>query len=53
MWQVYLAMVMSVLIVSILWVNGIVNIHEKYPDYKGDEFSGFDFDDQLEKQQKI
>lgn len=24
--------------ISILWVRGIVNMKEKHPDYKGDDF---------------
>ena len=52
MWQVYLAMFIAVVIISILWVNGITSMHEKYPDYKGD-FRGFNFDDELEKQEKL
>ena len=37
-------MAIVVVLVSYFWVNGIVNMHEKHSDYKGD-FRGFDFDD--------
>ena len=47
MWQVYLIMFIAVVIISVLWVSGITNMHEKYPDYKGEEFTGFDFDDDI------
>jgi len=48
MWQVYSCMVVSVIIVSVLWVNGITNMHKNHPNYKGEEFNGFDFDDEEE-----
>lgn len=49
MWQVYSCMAVAVIAVSVLWVNGITNMHKNHPDYKGDElFGGFDFDDEKE-----
>lgn len=44
---VYVTMAIVVAAISTLWVNGITNMHEKYPDYKGD-FRGFDFEDNSE-----
>jgi hypothetical protein len=42
-------MAVAVIIVSVLWVNGITNMHKNHPDYKGDElFGGFNFDDEEE-----
>jgi hypothetical protein len=32
-------------IISILWVRGIDYMKENHPDYKGDEFFGFDDND--------
>lgn len=29
-------------IVGILWGKGIINMHEKYPDYKGEDFLNWD-----------
>ena len=48
MWQVYSCMAVAVIIVSVLWVNGITNMHKNHPNYKGEDFSGFDFDDEEE-----
>lgn len=46
MWIVYTTMAIVVVLISYFWVNGIMNMHEKYPNYKGQEFNeGFDFDD--------
>lgn len=42
MWKVYLLEFVVVVIVSILWVRGIVDMHEKHPDYKGEELFGED-----------
>jgi hypothetical protein len=25
-------------IVAVVWARGIINMHKKYPDYKGDDF---------------
>jgi hypothetical protein len=42
-------MVVAVIVVAVLWVNGITNMHKNHPDYKGNElFGGFDFDDEDE-----
>lgn len=30
------------LLVSILWVRGLSNMKEKYPDYKGEDFLNWD-----------
>jgi hypothetical protein len=51
MWKVYVLMAIVVIILSILWVKGIVDMHEEHPDYKGDEIpgDGFNFDDKEEK----
>ena len=46
MWEVYVIMFMVVIVLSILWVKCIINTHEKYPDYKGNQ-DGFDFDDEI------
>ena len=45
MWKVYLLMFIVVVVVSILWVNAITNMHEKHPDYKGDDLFGIEDDD--------
>ena len=45
MWKVYLLMFIVVVVVSILWVNAITNMHEKNPDYKGDDLFGIEDDD--------
>ena len=46
MWQVYLSIGVAVIAVSVLWANGIANMHKNHPDYKGEDFlGGFDFDD--------
>ena len=52
MWQVYSCIIVSVIIVSVLWVNGIANMHKNHPDYKGD-FRGFDFDDEDDEQEDV
>jgi hypothetical protein len=34
-------MIVSIIItivISLLWANGISNMHEEYPDYKGEDF---------------
>ena len=38
MWKVYLLEFVVVLIISLLWANGIASMHEKHPDYKGKDF---------------
>ena len=46
---VYVTMAIVVVLISYFWVNGITNMHEKYPNYKAEEFNGgFDFDDNSE-----
>jgi hypothetical protein len=39
-------------IVGILWVNGIDNMKEEYPDYKGNDFLDWD-DDTVHTEDKI
>jgi hypothetical protein len=50
MWKVYGLMAFVVIILSVLWVKGITDMHEKHPDYKGDDLfgEGFNFDDKEE-----
>lgn len=50
MWEVYGTMAFVVIGVSALWVKGITNMHEKHPDYKGEDLfgDGFNFDDKEE-----
>jgi len=51
MWKVYVLMTIVVIILSILWVKGITDMHEKHPDYKGEDLfgGGFNFDDKEEE----
>jgi hypothetical protein len=39
-------------IVGILWVNGISNMKENHPDYKGEDFLNWD-DDKIHTEDKI
>lgn len=48
MWKVYLLMFFVVLVVSILWVNGITNMQKNHPDYKGDDWLNWGEDDDLD-----
>jgi hypothetical protein len=50
MWQVYGLMAFVVIGISALWVKGIDDMHEKHPDYKGEDLfeEGFNFDDKKE-----
>jgi hypothetical protein len=50
MWKVYTVMAIVVIVISVLWVKGITDMHEKHPDYKGDDLfnDGFNFDDKEE-----
>jgi hypothetical protein len=43
MWRVYLLEFVVVVIISLLWVNGITKMHEEHPDYKGEDL--FDEED--------
>ena len=54
MWEVYGIMALVVIGISVLWVKGITDMHEKYPDYKGEDLfdEGFDFDYKKEDQKK-
>jgi len=47
MWKVYGVMFLVVVVISVFWVRGITDMHEKHPNYKGDG-KGFDFDDKKE-----
>jgi hypothetical protein len=51
MWQVYGLMAFVVIGISALWVKGIDDMHEKHPDYKGEDLfeEGFNFDDKKEE----
>jgi hypothetical protein len=51
MWKVYALMAIVCIVISILWVKGITDMHEKHPDYKGDDLfgKGFNFDDREEE----
>ena len=55
MWQVYVLMTIVVIIISVLWVKGITDMHEKHPDYKGEELfgNGFNFDDKEETDEDV
>ena len=50
MWKVYGIMFIVVVVISIFWVKGITNMHEKHPGYKGEDLfgDGFNFDDKKE-----
>ncbi len=48
MWIVYLLMFIVVAVISILWVNSITNMHEKHPDYKGEDWLNWDENDKLD-----
>jgi len=39
-------------IVGVLWVNGIDNMKENHPDYKGEDFLDWD-DDKIHTEDKI
>ena len=53
MWQVYVVMFIVLVVVALLWANGIDYMHKNHPDYKGDDFlGGFDFDDKEEEKNK-
>jgi hypothetical protein len=38
MWKIYLFEFLATLVIAIIWVRGITSMHEKYPDYKGEDF---------------
>jgi len=44
---IYILEFLVVLIVSILWVNGIISMHKKHQDYKGEDF--FNEEEDLKK----
>ena len=54
MWKVYTIMFIVVFVISVIWVKGITDMHEKHPDYKGDDLfsDGFNFDDKEEEPKK-
>jgi hypothetical protein len=45
MWKVYLLMFAVITLISYLWVKGIDNMKENYPDYKGEDWLNWDEDD--------
>jgi len=47
-------MTIAVILLSIFWVKGITDMHEKHPDYKGQDLfgHGFNFDDKKEEKKK-
>jgi hypothetical protein len=51
--EVYTIMFFVVLGISALWVKGITNMHEKHPDYRGEDLfgDGFNFDDKKEDEE--
>lgn len=51
MWIVYLLEFVIVLIVALLWVNGIASMHEEHPEYKGNG-EGFNLDDEDDNTKK-
>ena len=42
--MVYFIMFCFIVLISWLWVRGISNMKEKYPDYKGEDFLDWDDD---------
>lgn len=54
MLEVYAIMFFVVLGLSALWVKGITDMHEKHPDYKGQDLfgDGFNFDDKKEEDEE-
>ena len=48
MWKVYLLMFIVVLVVSILWVNGITNMQKNHPNYKGEDWLDWGEDEKLD-----
>lgn len=47
MWKVYFLLGIVVIVVALLWVSGIDYMQKNYPDYKGGNNDGFDFDDEI------
>lgn len=43
--MIYLFLFIFVLIISIIWVEGISNMKEKHPDYKGNDFLNWEKDE--------
>lgn len=54
MWKVYGIMFLVVVVIAFFWVKGITDMHEKHPDYKGEDLfgDGFNFDDKKEDEEK-
>ena len=52
--EVYVIMFFVVLGISALWVKGITDMHEKHPDYKGEDLfgDGFNFDYKKEEEEE-
>jgi hypothetical protein len=44
--------ILVVFIICILWVKGITDMHEKHPDYKGDDLFGEDKEQEEETLRK-
>jgi len=45
MWKVYLVMFVITAIISYLWAQGIDNMKNQHPDYKGNDFLNFEDDE--------
>jgi len=45
MWKVYLVMFVITALISYLWVQGIDNMKNQHPDYKGNDFLNFEDDE--------
>jgi len=45
MWKVYLIIFVISGIISYLWVQGIDNMKNQHPDYKGKDFLNFEEDE--------
>ena len=53
MWKVYLLMFAVITLISYLWVKGIDNMKENYPDYKGEDWLNWgDDNDNFKKEDK-
>ena len=42
MWKIYLIEFITVIIVSLVWVNAIDKMNNEHPDYKGEDFLDWD-----------
>lgn len=50
MWKVYLFGFVIVVIIGLLWANGISTMYKKHPDYKG-KGEGFNLEDENDKKE--